>query len=87
MQLDDEILKIGDGVYHLIHGQGTVKATNDNQATAVFGRLELIISKATIMQGKTKMFGVEKPLVFWRSKRHNRDVSEYSQIIEALDKL
>ncbi len=87
MQLDDEILTVGADVYHMLHGAGRVKSIAQDYATTVFGVTELIISDATIMKGDIKMIGLAKPLVFWQTNRHNRDVSAYLPIIRQLETL
>jgi hypothetical protein len=87
MQLDDVNLQIGSPIYHLIHGDGTIKSVRETNATAVFGRMEMVISDATITNNGIKMIGVQKPLVFWRNMPHNRDVSAYLPIILILDSL
>jgi hypothetical protein len=87
MQLDSVILKVGDGVFHLLNGEGTVQTVSDNSATASFGAQVLTINSATITQRGIKIIGIEKPLIFWRSNRGRRPVEAYKKIIEQMDEL
>jgi hypothetical protein len=81
MQLDQQTLAIGDKVHHLLLGDGTIKTISQNSAIAIFGRQEMTVSAATIVQNGVKMIGLGKPIVFWPEVGYN-GVSAY-QLVNA----
>jgi carotenoid cleavage dioxygenase-like enzyme len=84
MQLDNEILKINDAVYHLFYGDGIVtQVTNDN-ATAVFSKTVIHINNNTIHTNGLKIIGLQKPLIVWEKNRTNKSENYYLPFINLL---
>jgi hypothetical protein len=82
MQLDNHTLALGDKVYHLLLGDGTIKTISQDKAIGIFGTQEVIISAATITKNGTKMIGLGKPLAFWPEFPYN-EVSAYQLVLAA----
>jgi hypothetical protein len=86
MQIDNKQLNVGDPIYHLWLGAGTIKSASKNSAVGVFSRQEIIISNVNLSINGVKVFGLGQPLIYWPNNSQT-DTSKYLPIIKAVEAL
>jgi len=85
MNLDGSQLALGDNIYHLQFGLGTVIAVAPTNVQVDFDGMEITVSPATLKRHGLKMVGRGQPLVTWPER--GEDVVRLESLISEARKL